>query len=167
MDAITFPTYTIILILAAVMLSRLADRKDSPRLAFLALASLFAGMGFILIQLGMEIQAFLSATTPVCTLAMRPRLTRKEYRAELSASRVRRAARAARAAKAKAIREKVESTAEPTIHQLPSGTWVIVTSKGTLHMGFADYPSADAFRIRYMEKARKATSLPSRIKRKG
>jgi len=130
-------------------------------LGFLFLSMLAIG-AMILDGFGIG-NGFFMATTPVCVLANRPRLTASELRVERAASRIRRAAHNARIARKRNTRETILDGMEPEVIQTASGTFAVVTSRGTLYMGFADYASADIFRIRLMKRQRKASQLPRKL----
>ena len=105
--------------------------------------------------------AILGATSPVCVMAGRPRLSRSDMRAERMAAKIRRKAR-----KARAVRDNTEldlGLPEPVITDTGDGFILTIPEHGVIMPAFADYVSADVFRIRYMERARKLDRFPRKI----
>ena len=165
----TFPTTVILFFLAAAIMayvtaSHIPQNTAPERLVIWigdgsAILAVILSVAMILDGFGIG-GGFLAATTPVCTLANRPRLTRAEYRAELAVSRIRRAAVLARAERIQRNAELAQLTTEPEIVELASGRHgVIIPATGDLQAGFKDYASADIFRIRWLERARKMRDL--------
>lgn len=185
MDAILahpIPTVTVLILLtfSALAAERWAQRRaDLAPIAeferavrlnyrlwvvFVALMTTTWIVSLWIIHAMIQIDGIFAATSPVCVMANRPRLTRSEMRAERLAARIRREARRARQ-----VRDTNTNLdpklPEPIITDTGDGSYVItLPDHGVIVPAFADYASADLFRIRYMERTKILDRFPRRIR---